>query len=55
VAGPVKWFSETQGFDFIEPEIGSTDMFLDVSAPQRAGFCGLNDGQKMSRAGSVAP
>jgi len=46
--GTVKWFNSTKGFGFIEPEGGGKDVFVHVSAVERAGLRGLNDGQKVS-------
>ena len=46
--GTVKWFNSNKGFGFIEPEDGSTDVFVHISAVERAGLDSLNDGQKVS-------
>ena len=46
--GTVKWFNATKGFGFIQPQDGSTDVFVHISAVQRAGLTTLNDGQKVS-------
>jgi len=46
--GTVKWFNATKGYGFIQPEDGSADVFVHVSAVQRAGMDTLNDGQKLS-------
>jgi CspA family cold shock protein len=46
--GTVKWFNSTKGFGFIQPDDGSTDVFVHVSAVERAGMRGLNDGQKIT-------
>lgn len=46
--GIVKWFNATKGFGFIEPEDGSTDVFVHISAVERSGMNGLNEGQKVS-------
>jgi len=46
--GTVKWFNATKGFGFIEPEGGSKDVFVHISAVERAGLTGLNDGQKVT-------
>jgi CspA family cold shock protein len=46
--GPVKWFNATKGFGFIQPDDGSADVFVHVSAVERAGMRGLNDGQKIT-------
>jgi len=44
--GTVKWFNNTKGFGFIQPEDGSADVFVHVSAVQSAGLGTLNEGQK---------
>jgi CspA family cold shock protein len=46
--GTVKWFNATKGFGFIQPETGGPDVFVHVSAVERAGLNGLNEGQKVS-------
>lgn len=46
--GTVKWFNPTKGFGFIEPEDGSSDAFVHISAVERAGLSGLNEGQKVT-------
>ncbi len=46
--GTVKWFNATKGFGFIEPEGGSKDVFVHISAVERAGLSSLNDGQKVT-------
>ena len=46
--GTVKWFNPAKGFGFIEPEDGSKDAFVHISAVERAGLPGLNEGQKVS-------
>jgi len=45
--GNVKWFNSTKGFGFIEPEDGSQDAFVHISAVEQAGLSGLNEGQKV--------
>ena len=45
--GTVKWFNATKGFGFIQPEGGSKDVFVHISAVERAGMRGLNEGQKL--------
>jgi CspA family cold shock protein len=45
--GTVKWFNATKGFGFIEPENGSTDVFVHISAVERSGLSSLVDGQKV--------
>ncbi|MGG5820530.1 cold-shock protein [Falsiroseomonas sp. HW251] len=46
--GTVKWFNATKGFGFIVPEDGGKDVFVHITAVQKAGFQGLNEGQKLS-------
>jgi cold shock protein len=46
--GTVKWFNSQKGFGFIEPEDGGNDVFVHISAVERAGMTGLNEGQKIS-------
>ena len=46
--GTVKWFNSTKGFGFIQPEDGSDDVFVHISAVERAGLGNLNEGQKLS-------
>lgn len=46
--GTVKWFNATKGFGFIEPENGSSDVFVHISALERAGLRSLSDGQKIT-------
>ncbi len=46
--GTVKWFNSTKGFGFIEPEGGSKDVFVHISAVERSGLTGLADGQKLT-------
>ena len=45
--GTVKWFNSAKGFGFIEPEDGSKDAFVHISAMERAGISSLNEGQKV--------
>lgn len=45
--GTVKWFNSTKGFGFIQPDDGTTDVFVHISAVQRAGLASLADGQKI--------
>jgi cold shock protein len=46
--GTVKWFNATKGFGFIQPDEGGQDVFVHISAVERAGMSNLNDGQKIS-------
>lgn len=46
--GTVKWFNATKGYGFIAPESGSKDVFVHISAVERAGLTGLNDGQAVT-------
>lgn len=45
--GTVKWFNGTKGFGFIQPDDGTPDVFVHVSAVERAGMRSLNEGQKI--------
>lgn len=45
--GTVKWFNAQKGFGFIQPDDGSKDVFVHVSAVERAGFRQLNEGQRI--------
>ena len=45
--GTVKWFNSAKGYGFIEPEDGSKDAFVHISAVERAGISALNEGQKV--------
>ncbi|BDW85505.1 MULTISPECIES: cold-shock protein [Roseicyclus] len=46
--GTVKWFNNTKGFGFIEPANGGRDVFVHISAVERAGLTGLADAQKVT-------
>jgi CspA family cold shock protein len=48
ITGTVKFFNASKGFGFIEPEDGSKDAFVHVTALERAGISGLAEGQKVS-------
>lgn len=59
--GTVKWFNTQKGFGFIQPEDGGADVFVHISAVERAGMRSLNEGQKVgfelardSRSGKMA-
>lgn len=45
--GTVKWFNETKGFGFIVPDDGGADVFVHISAVEKAGLRGLAEGQKI--------
>ena len=47
-AGTVKWFNATKGFGFIQPDGGGADVFVHISAVERAGLQNLNEGQKIA-------
>ena len=47
-SGTVKWFNASKGFGFIEPESGGRDIFVHISAVERAGLTGLADAQKVT-------
>ena len=46
--GTVKWLNATKGFGFIQPDQGGDDVFVHISAVERSGMAGLNEGQKVS-------
>lgn len=46
--GTVKWFNSSKGFGFITPDAGGGDVFVHISAVERAGLMGLSDGQKVT-------
>ncbi|MFN3857544.1 MAG: cold-shock protein [Caulobacter sp.] len=45
--GTVKWFNGAKGFGFIQPDDGGADVFVHISAVEKAGMHGLNEGQKI--------
>ncbi len=45
--GTVKWFNAAKGFGFIQPDDGSKDVFVHISAVEKAGLSTLKDGQKV--------
>ena len=45
--GTIKWFNAQKGYGFIQPDAGGTDVFVHISAVERAGLPGLNEGQKI--------
>ena len=47
-SGTVKWFNPQKGFGFIQPNDGSKDVFVHISAVERAGLTTLNEGQKVT-------
>ncbi|MDH5722374.1 MAG: cold-shock protein [Alphaproteobacteria bacterium] len=46
--GTVKWFNDNKGFGFIQPDNGSSDVFVHISAVEKAGWRTLKEGQKVS-------
>ncbi|MEO3433484.1 cold-shock protein [Inquilinus sp. CAU 1745] len=46
--GTVKWFNSTKGYGFIQPDDGGQDVFVHISAVERAGLSTVNEGQKVS-------
>ncbi|ACJ00689.1 MULTISPECIES: cold-shock protein [Rhodospirillales] len=46
--GTVKWFNSTKGYGFIQPENGGADVFVHISAVERAGLSTLSEGQRVS-------
>jgi len=47
-SGTVKWFNAQKGYGFIEPEDGTKDVFVHITAVERAGLANLHEGQKLS-------
>jgi CspA family cold shock protein len=46
--GTVKWFNPTKGYGFIQPDTGGKDVFVHISAVEKAGYTGLAEGVKVS-------
>ena len=46
--GKIKWFNAQKGFGFIQPDNGGADVFVHISAVEKAGLRGLNEGQAIS-------
>lgn len=46
--GTVKWFNSTKGYGFIQPDAGGNDVFVHISAVERAGLSDLSDNQKVT-------
>ena len=46
--GTVKWFNATKGYGFIKPDVDGPDVFVHISAVEKAGFTGLAEGTKIS-------
>jgi len=46
--GTVKWFNPTKGYGFVQPEDGSKDVFVHITAVEKAGLNGLREGQRVS-------
>jgi cold shock protein len=46
--GTVKWFNSQKGYGFIQPDDGAKDVFVHISAVERAGLTGLNEGQQVT-------
>jgi cold shock protein len=53
--GTVKWFNGQKGFGFIQPDDGGNDVFVHISAVERAGLSNLTEGQKLSYEIKVDP
>ena len=46
--GTVKWFNATKGYGFIKPDVGGADVFVHISAVEKAGYTGLAEGARIS-------
>ena len=46
--GTVKWFNATKGYGFIKPDVGGADVFVHISAVEKAGYTGLAEGVRIS-------
>lgn len=46
--GTVKWFNATKGYGFVKPDAGGADVFVHISAVEKAGLRGLNENQRVS-------
>ena len=46
--GKIKWFNATKGYGFIQPNDGTNDVFVHISAVEKAGLSGLDEGQEIS-------
>ena len=46
--GTVKWFNATKGYGFIKPDVGGADVFVHISAVEKAGYTGLVEGARLS-------
>lgn len=53
--GIVKWFNGKKGYGFIQPDDGSKDVFVHISAVERAGFSSLNEGQRIEYELTTSP
>ena len=53
--GIVKWFNPTKGYGFIQPDSGGKDVFVHISAVEKAGLSSLNEGAKVSYEGALVP
>ena len=53
--GTVKWFNTQKGYGFIQPDYGGADVFVHISAVEKSGLRGLNEGQKVSYDTQIDP